>query len=460
MRSSLPTSLALLPILVACGSDDPAEPDIIDIIVDACCCDPNSTTGTTGTTDAGTPIATSTARDVDLGIVCGEGTATFTLGNEGDGDLTILDVTTSSAASWTVVSQPDTIAPGETADLVLSGGNEDATVTVTTNDADSPTLTLSISATPNAGPTVESTWPASGERVVVPAGATETFWVDLADDQAGLEVRWTSDVDGQVSWGPASADGMATAPWDSALQTEGEHTITAVATDTCGQEVQHSFAVCQNAGYAAENLDLDTWQITGNAFYDTTNGWVQLVAPYAWQQGSAFQTSETVQSDDVEISFSFYVGDSDYGADGFSVTAIDTTQLVTYEGDAGGSIGYGSLPGWSIEVDTYDNTSSVGYSEPYTTDHVSLNIGGDAKYIGEVYAQLPNMEDGAWHTMDVKVDGIHVTVTIDGTTYIDDDVPALTAFPAHVGFTAATGAQHNYHLIDALTVQTSICDEG
>ena len=47
-----------------------------------------------------------------------------------------------------------------------------------------------------------------------------------------------------------------------------------------------------------------------------------------------------------------------------------------------------------------------------------------------------------------------------GTTYVDDDVAALTAFPAHVGFTAATGAQHNDHLIDALTVQTSICDEG
>ena len=60
----------------------------------------------------------------------------------------------------------------------------------------------------------------------------------------------------------------------------------------------------------------------------------------------------------------------------------------------------------------------------------------------------------------VVVSGIHVTVVIDGTTYIDDDVPALTAFPAHVGFTAATGSRHNYHLIDALTVQTSICDEG
>jgi hypothetical protein len=224
--------------------------------------------------------------------------------------------------------------------------------------------------------------------------------------------------------------------------------------------MEHSFEVCQNAGYDVDNLDLDTWQITGNATYDTTNGWVQLTTPDWNQQGSAFQVSQTVQSDDVEISFSFYVGDADGGADGFSVTAIDTTRLTSYEGTNGGSIGYGGLPGWSIEVDTYDNTRSVGFTEPYTSDHVSLNLDGDPQYVGEVHAALPNMEDGNWHTMDVKVSGIHVTVAIDGTVYIDADVPAMTSFPAHIGFTAATGSQHNFHLIDALTVQTSICDEG
>ncbi len=421
---------------------------------EGCCCDP----GDTGT--IGTPVVTASAREVALGVVCGEGTASFTLGNDGSADLTIVDVATSSAAAWSVVSQPDTIAHGATGDLVLAGGDDNATITVTTDDPDNPSLTLYISATPNGAPTVETSWPGNGDRVVVPAGATETFWADLADDQAGLAVTWTSDVDGQLATGAADADGMASVPWDGAVQTEGEHTITVVGTDTCGQDVEYDFEVCQNAGYAAEELDLDSWQITGDAFYDTSNGWVQLTSPDAWQQGSAFQVSETVQSDDVEIRFSFYVGNSDAGADGFSVTAIDTTQLTTYEGTAGGAIGYGELPGWSIEVDTFDNTQSVGFSEPYRTDHVSLNIGGDAQYIGEVYAELPNMEDGTWHTMEVVVSGIHVTVVIDGTTYIDDDVPALTAFPAHVGFTAATGSRFNHHLIDSLTVQTSICDEG
>ena len=447
--------LSLLPLLVACASDDDTEPNIIDIIADACCCEPGG-----DDTSSGSPVAVAASREVDLGAVCGEGTATFTIENEGDGDLSILDVTTASAASWTVVSQPDTLAPGESGDIVLAGGNENATVTVTTDDPDNNPIQLFILATPNAAPTLAGSWPASFERVVVPAGVTETFWVDLADDEAGVDVAWTSNVDGLLGATPTDAGGEAAIDWDGALRTEGEHRVDVIATDACGQAMEHSFEVCQNAGYDVDNLDLDTWQITGNATYDTTNGWVQLTTPDWNQQGSAFQVSQTVQSDDVEISFSFYVGDADGGADGFSVTAIDTTRLTSYEGTNGGSIGYGGLPGWSIEVDTYDNTRSVGFTEPYTSDHVSLNLDGDPQYVGEVHAALPNMEDGNWHTMDVKVSGIHVTVAIDGTVYIDADVPAMTSFPAHIGFTAATGSQHNFHLIDALTVQTSICDEG
>jgi hypothetical protein len=44
-------------------------------------------------------------------------------------------------------------------------------------------------------------------------------------------------------------------------------------------------------------------------------------------------------------------------------------------------------------------------------------------------------------------------------TYIDAEVPALEAFPAYVGFTAATGAATNYHLIDALEVEGFVCDD-
>ena len=39
------------------------------------------------------------------------------------------------------------------------------------------------------------------------------------------------------------------------------------------------------------------------------------------------------------------------------------------------------------------------------------------------------------------------------------DVPELRSFPAYVGFTAATGAATNYHLINALQVEEFVCEE-
>ena len=73
------------------------------------------------------------------------------------------------------------------------------------------------------------------------------------------------------------------------------------------------------------------------------------------------------------------------------------------------------------------------------------------------WATLPEMEDGAWHTMAVEVHAPRVTVTIDGVTYIDEDISGYFDFPAYVGFTAATGSLTNYHLIDALEVTQLVC---
>jgi hypothetical protein len=59
--------------------------------------------------------------------------------------------------------------------------------------------------------------------------------------------------------------------------------------------------------------------------------------------------------------------------------------------------------------------------------------------------------------MKVDVVAPHVTVTIDGTAYIDHDLNGNFNFPGFIGFTAGTGLETNMHLIDSLEVTETIC---
>jgi len=458
MRS---TTLFVLPLsfLAACG-EDALDSEAIEVLVEGCCdgCDDSGTGGTTGGgsgTPTGSPIASTNVEVVDLGIVCGDATATFTLYNTGDGVLEVENITVDG--DWEVTTGVGSVEPGSSVDITLVGSGGAGSVTISTNDPNQSTLIVDILAEANQPPTLAL---GSNPPVIAP-GALEQLSAIVDDDQGPtrLAMTWESDVDGVLSTDGADSDGLASIDWDGALQSSGSHMVTVTAVDECGEMVSDTFTVCQNLGYTEETLDISSWQFTGSAEWDSTNGWLELTDTSRYIAGTAFSTADTVSSDNVSIGFMFYAsGGSSSGADGLSLTAIDTTRMTTYQGQNGGAIGYGGLPGWSIEVDTWDNTGDPGLSEPTTVDHVSFVIDGASNGVGEVYAEIHEVEDGQWHEMQVDVVGQHVTVSIDGIVYIDESVSGITSFPAHVGFTAATGNVTNNHFIDALTVERFVCD--
>jgi len=456
MRTSSTLLSSSLLALVACGDADlSSEP--IEVTVDGCCCDDTGSGGSGGGGDDGgdgTPIASTNLTLIDLGVVC-EGTeATFTVTNEGDGILLIEDIQIDG--DWELVSEVSEIAEGGFAEFTLVGSSN-GSITLSTNDPNNPTLSVNLVASANQPPSLSL----GAIPPVLAPGASATFEANVADDQgaAALSMSWESDVDGVLSTDSPDAAGLASLAWDGASQTEGNHFMTVTATDECGLSVSESFSFCQNLGYSEETLDLTTWSFTGSANWDSTNDWLELTDNSRYIAGTAFQTSETVDSDNVSISFMFFAsGGSSSGADGLSLTAIDTTRMTTYQGAVGGAIGYGGLPGWSVEVDTWDNTGDPGLSEPTRGDHVSFVIDGASNGLGEIYADIHEVEDGQWHEMQVDVTGTHVTVSIDGIIYIDEEVDGIVNFPAHVGFTAATGNITNYHLIDALVVERFVCE--
>mgnify|MGYP000064523693 FL=1 len=411
--------------------------------------------GTDTDPPVGTPIATVSPGSVDLGVVCGSGFSEVVVENVGDAELDVTRIDTDSP-SWSAVHDtlPITLAPGDQLTISLSGAPVDTTMVIETTDPAHPELRVPLTGTADVAPTLTITSPTTGS--VLDVGAVTTFEATVSDDAGpadAVSLEWVSDIDGVLGTDSADGSGVASLAWDANAQTSGSHVVTLTATDTCGNVTSADVVVCQNEGYLAENLDLATWNFEGHAHWDSANSWVRLTAPNTYESGTAFQTAATVDASNVQVDFDFYASGGT-GADGLSVTALDSTRMTSFVGSAGGGIGYGGLPGWSIEVDTWYN----GGADPTEEDHVSVHIDGDTTN-PVVWAALPEMEDGNWHRMSVNVSGTWMTVEIDGVAYIDQDVSQISSFPAYVGFTAATGSVTNDHLIDALEVEEFVCGE-
>ena len=452
MATKTTSLLMLTPLLALLAACDGEAPEYTVLCEGCCDCD-----DTGGGTVTGAPIAKVSHEVVEVGIYCETVEAMFTISNSGEGNLTLSAPTVTG--DWSVVSPPTDVAAGSSVDIFVTPGASGGagSVEFTTNDPNMPTITVSLQGDADQAPTLTL---GSIPPVVAPGGSA--LLEALAQDDESptfLDVAWSSDVDGVLGTDGADSSGLIEHTWDGSLRSSGDHTVTLTTTDSCGNTAQEQFEICQNEGYTEDNIDLAAWDFSGSANWDATNEWVELTTTARSQKGSAFMTAETVDSDNVSIAFKFYAG-ANQGADGLSLTAIDTSRMSTYVGSSGGGIGYGSLPGWSIEIDTWDNTGDPGYSEPTVNEHVAIVIDGASTGNGVAFAEIHDVEDGAWHDMEVNVIGQQVTVLIDGIEYINQVVPEITSFPAQIGFTAATGLYTNRHLIDALTVENFVCDEA
>lgn len=354
-------------------------------------------------------------------------------------------------------SLPASIPPGTNVEVVLLGNQGDAVLRVRSDDPDRPRQTVALVGGANDAPTI--TWLSpSADGVVQPGELLHVAVEDSHDAPEDLVVAWSSSADGAIDLAQADDQGEASTTWDAG--SPGDQTLTATVTDSCGATGSASLEVCRQAGYLSDSLDLSTWELGGQARYDEENGWVELTdVDGTFQAGSAFQTTATT-GDQVRLSFSFYVSGGT-GADGFAVTALDTDRATGYMAQSGGCLGYGGggvcgdhdpLYGWNVEVDTF---FSAGL-DPTEADHISFHFDGDVAGL-EAWAELPELEDDAWHEMTIEVLAPRVSIAVDGVTYIDEDIEGYYDFPAEVGFTAATGGETNYHLIDDLAVIEDVC---
>lgn len=397
--------------------------------------------------------------------VCGSLSQVVTASNVGGADL-VIDGVWVDGAAWVLepVSVPVTVPAGGSTTFTVTGADGDASLFIGSNDPDLNVVEVELSVGPDLPPSLQLLGPP--DSTIFESGqeaSLEVLVSDREDAPVQLAVSWASDVDGPLGTVQADGTGHAVFAWPASARTAGEHLLTVEVADTCGNVVSSQLPVCQQEGYTSEGLDISSWHFEGSSRWDSANDWLELTQAVGNQVGSAFQTADVVRGTDVEIELQFYIGGGS-GADGISLTALDLDRATTYLGGTGCGIGYGgdasctagpALPGWSLEVDTYYNDGQ----DPTADDHLTFVFDGDVDD-PEVWAVLPEMEDTGWHTLTVRVSAPRLTVLVDGVTTIDQDVTGHFDFPAYVGFTAGTGGDTNFHLIDALTVTQYTCEEG
>jgi len=415
--------------------------------------------------------------------------ASIVIGNIGRGDLELGHVDL-VGDGWVVgeVELPATLAVGETLTIPLTTTGGEATLKITSDDPSHDEIFVPLLGVANVGPTVAILVPYDGAVVDEGLNTLDSRVTDTEDADTTLALAWSVEPGGVIWEGAPDSEAAAaglpnsSASWEAGPE-EGSQQLTLTATDSCGVVASETIGICRGHITTFQSVDSSTWEFMGSASWvvdtDTSEEWLELtnsVDPA--QVGAAFETAQVVSGRDVAIEFAFFIGDGT-GADGFSLTALDTERMDTdgdgqpnYLGGAGCAMGFGgnsscttalsecqvcgdALPGWSLEVDTYWNPEDG--IDPTGEDHLGFYFDGDLLNMA-AWAVLPEMEDSGWHIMTVVIEAPHLSVDIDGINYIDTDLGGYFDFPAYVGFTAGTGGETNAHLIKALTVTESTCD--
>jgi hypothetical protein len=386
-----------------------------------------------------------------------------TIKNNGKGDL-VISALTIEGGGWVVVPVPLplTVKRNDQTEIVLRSTGGDAVLTITSNDPVNHAVKVTLHSTANQPPKVAIKTPTQGQVIDENADLELTGTVsDDSDAPNMLSIQWIAGTATVLSTASATAAGMTSYDWPAANRMVGTQSVTLKATDSCGATASVTVSFCQDSTYSYSPFNLQGWQYDGDTLWDATNDRLQITNATTHQEGSAFQTSQMVNGDHVDISFQFYSSDGS-GADGMALVALDTTRYGgSLIGADGCGMGFGAdpscspgnpLPGWAVEIDTYYNSEVDQTPENHTAFAFDGSLATEP-----AWAALPNIRDGNWHQMSVNVAAPQVTVTVDGTTYINQTITGNFNFPAFVGFTGSTGGDTDDHYIKALDVTGHTC---
>jgi len=178
----------------------------------------------------------------------------------------------------------------------------------------------------------------------------------------------------------------------------------------------------------------------------------QLTPNLGTQSGQYWSVGKIDFTKSFSFSFDAFLGEFDAGADGIAIVFQNSPNGTAAVGATGGGMGaLGIANGLVLELDTYDNTSSVG---DIAADHGQI-WDSDNQGTGLTTAvDLGQLENNAYHAVTVTWNAATQTIsyTVDGITAgtLTTANFAITYFgttKVRFGFTASTGGSTNVHRI-------------
>lgn len=258
--------------------------------------------------------------------------------------------------------------------------------------------------------------------------------------------------------------------WDGTL-TAGQHTLNVRATSDDGRVASLDLyvGICQWPPIEQFNSATPPvgWTAYGSAYLEPA-GWLEITGNNYNQRGAYFRTGARVNPGDVRIVFDIATGGGaslgNSGADGYALSVVDVPDVPTLEAwinstAAGGCLGYGSVPpcasapgnpvnAFHVEFDTWYNGE---YGDQDQRNHIAVALDGNPTN-PVAYLAVPNLEDLAWRTVEVRTIGQTVEVYVDGQQAVQTTVPGFQFDGGYIGVSGSTGSATNEHRFDNLRV--------
>jgi Bacterial lectin/Bacterial Ig domain/Abnormal spindle-like microcephaly-assoc'd, ASPM-SPD-2-Hydin/PQQ-like domain len=365
-----------------------------------------------------------------------------------------LSAVTAPRGSFTAVNLPvagsvvpagESFAVSVTYTPVAAGPSSDSFAITST----SGTLTVPLTGIGEVGQGVLTLTPAATDFGNVVVGTSRTLGFDISNTgNIPLTITLAKAPSGAFSAVNPLSEGVTLSPGDVVHQqvtftptTSGRGSATYTVNADTGQPAQIETLV--GTGVTGTTLAPPTgsaWTRNGSATVSGTD--LVLTPADHGKAGSAF-SRVAFPSEGLSAHFTASIGGGT-GADGMTFTLLDASQPATSLGAGGGGLGYGGLPGAvAVTLDTYQNGLDPSANFVGVADGVSARGKATLRYLA-TSTDVRALTAGT-HDVGVDVYGGRLRVTVDSDLKID----APVTLPAYVrpGFTAATGAATDRHLV-------------